>query len=141
MALSIPKNGKILTIDKDKSKQQIARNFLYQANVSNKVKMLTGNALLLLKETFNKKEKFDLIFIDADKENYIKYFDYSVNMITKNGLIVIDNTLWKGKVMDSSDKTNGTRSIRELNDYIATDKNVSHCLLTLYDGMTLCIKK
>jgi predicted O-methyltransferase YrrM len=86
-------------------------------------------------------DTFDFIFIDADKKNYLEYYKRSLQLIRKGGVILIDNTLWKGKVMDSSDKTNSTRSIRELNDYIATDKNVSHCLLTLYDGMTLCRKK
>ena len=84
---------------------------------------------------------FDFIFIDADKNNYLDYYKRSLKLVREGGMILIDNTIWKGKVMDDNDKTNSTKSIRELNDYIASDNSVDHCLLTIYDGMTLCVKK
>lgn len=139
MALSTPKNGKILTIDKDKISQNIARKFLFEANVSNKVKMLTGDGLLLLEEIYKKKEKFDLIFIDADKENYISYFNYSVKMINNNGLIVIDNTLWKGEVLSMNSKDKLTKIIKNFNNYIK-NYNINKYIMPLGDGFTICFK-
>ncbi len=139
MALSTPKNGKILTIDKDKISQNIARKFLYEANVSNKVKMLTGDGLLLLEEIYKKKEKFDLIFIDADKENYISYFNYSVKMINNNGLIIIDNTLWKGEVLSINSKDKLTKIIKNFNNYIK-NYNINKYIMPLGDGFTICFK-
>jgi len=87
------------------------------------------------------KGTFDFIFIDADKNNYIDYYEKSIKLIKQGGMIAIDNTIWKGKVLSDQDKTKSTQSIKKLNDIIAKDNRVQHCLITMYDGMTLCIKK
>ena len=139
MALSIPKNGKIISIDKDANTQKVAKNFLKKANLLNKVKMLSGNGLILLKDIYKKKKKFDLIFIDADKENYINYFDLSVKMINQNGLIIIDNTLWKGEVLSNNSRDKFSQIIRNFNDYVKNYK-INKYIIPLGDGFTVCFK-
>lgn len=139
MALSIPKNGKIISIDKDANTQKVAKNFLKKANLLNKVKMLSGNGLILLKDIYKKKKKFDLIFIDADKENYMNYFDFSVKMINQNGLIIIDNTLWKGEVLSNNSKDKFTQIIRHFNNYVKNYK-INKYIIPLGDGFTVCFK-
>ena len=143
IAKGLPESGKLYALENSTEFNDIAKEYWIKSNCNNKIELIIGNAIDSLDDFLMKKMHgtFDFIFIDADKKNYLEYYKRSLQLIRKGGVILIDNTLLKGKVMDSSDKTNSTRSIRELNDYIATDKNVSHCLLTLYDGMTLCIKK
>ena len=98
IALSLNKNGKILTIDKDIEKNIIAKSFFTKAKVSNKIKTEVSNGNDALIKLIKNKKKYDLILIDADKENYISYFDKSLKLLNKNGLLVVDNILWKGEV-------------------------------------------
>ena len=86
MALSLNKNGKILTIDKDKEKNIIAKSFFKKANVLNKIKTEVSSGNDALNKLIKNKKKYDLILIDADKENYINYFDKSLKLLNKNGL-------------------------------------------------------
>ena len=100
MALSLNKNGKIHTIDKDKEKNIIAKSFFKKAKVSNKIKTELSNANEALIKLIKNKKKYDLILIDADKENYISYFDKSLKLLNKKGILVVDNILWKGDVIN-----------------------------------------
>ena len=100
MALGLPKNGKIVALDKDSKTNQAAVNFFKKAGQENKIKTVIKPALETLKELKDKNEIFDLVFIDADKENYQQYYDYGLQLIKKNGLIIIDNVLWHGEVVD-----------------------------------------
>ena len=93
----MPKNGKIYAIDKKIKTNKIALNLFKQANVHSKFSIETNNAIFSLKKLIKNKKKFDLILIDADKEKYIEYFNYSIQLLNKSGLIIIDNTLWNGK--------------------------------------------
>ena len=104
IALSLNKNGKILTIDKDKQKNMIAKLFFKKAKVLNKIftEVSDGNDALI--KLIKNKKKYDLILIDADKENYISYFDKSLKLLNKNGLLVVDNILWKGQVINVNSK-------------------------------------
>ena len=139
MALSLPKNGKIYAIDKNVKTNKIALNFFKQANVHSKFSIETNNAIFSLKKLLKNKKKFDLILIDADKEKYIEYFNYSIQLLKKNGLILIDNTLWKGDVakLNANDKL--TQKIKKFNDYVQK-KKINKYILPLGDGFTICWK-
>ena len=89
----------------------------------------------------NSSQRFDLIFIDADKENYLKYYEASMDLISKNGLIVIDNVLWHGEVIDDTKNDKFTNIIREFNTHIKKDSRVAKNIIPIGDGLTICIKK
>ena len=139
MALSLPKNGKIYAIDKNVKTNKIALNFFKQANVHSKFSIETNNAIFSLKKLLKNKKKFDLILIDADKEKYIEYFNYSIQLLNKNGLIIIDNTLWKGEVAKPSVNDKLTQKIKKFNDYVHK-KKINKYILPLGDGFTVCWK-
>ena len=139
MALSLPKNGKIYAIDKNVKTNKIALNFFKQANVHSKFSIETNNAIFSLKKLLKNKKKFDLILIDADKEKYIEYFNYSIQLLNKSGLIIIDNTLWKGEVSKLSANDKLTQKIKKFNDYVHK-KKINKYILPLGDGFTVCWK-
>ena len=118
MALSLPKNGKVYAIDKDINTNKIALSFFKEAKVNNKIFIETNNGINALKKLVKSKKKFDLILIDADKESYIKYFNYAVQLISKRGIILIDNTLWKGEVLNQNANDKLTLKIKKFNEYI-----------------------
>ena len=139
MALSLPKNGKIHTIDIDNGRNIIAKSFFKKAKVLNKIKTEISNANVALDKLIKKKKKFDLILIDADKENYINYFNQSLSLINKDGIILIDNILWKGEVANPSSKDKITMKIKEFNNYIK-NKNINKYILPIGDGFFVCWK-
>ena len=139
MALSLPKNGKVYAIDKDIKTNKIALNFFKEAKVNNKIFIETNNGINALKKLVKSKKKFDLILIDADKESYIKYFNYAVQLITKRGIILIDNTLWKGEVLNQNANDKLTLKIKKFNEYIKK-KRINKYILPLGDGFTICWK-
>ena len=139
MALSLPKNGKVYAIDKDLKTNKIALNFFKEAKVNNKIFIENNNGINALKKLLKSKKKFDLILIDADKESYIKYFNYAVQLITKRGIILIDNTLWKGEVINQNANDKLTLKIKKFNQYIKK-KRINKYILPLGDGFTICWK-
>ena len=139
IALSLPSNGRLYAIDKDKKNTDVALNFFKQAKVNRKINVEVNNALLALKNLKKKKKKFDLVFIDADKENYIKYFNQSLSLINKDGIILIDNILWKGEVANPLSKDKITMKIKEFNNYIK-NKNINKYILPIGDGFFVCWK-
>ena len=139
MALSLPKNGKVYAIDKDINTNKIALNFFKEAKVNNKIFIETNNGINALKKLVKSKKKFDLILIDADKESYIKYFNYAVQLISKRGIILIDNTLWKGQVLNQNANDKLTLKIKKFNEYIKK-KRINKYILPLGDGFTICWK-
>ena len=139
MALSLPKNGKVYSIDKDINTNKIALNFFKEAKVNNKIFIETNNGINALQKLVKSKKKFDLILIDADKESYIKYFNYAVQLISKRGIILIDNTLWKGEVLNQNANDKLTLKIKKFNEYIKK-KRINKYILPLGDGFTICWK-
>ena len=139
MALSLPKNGKVYAIDKDINTNKIALNFFKEAKVNNKIFIETNYGIKALKKLVISKKKFDLILIDADKESYIKYFNYAVQLISKRGIILIDNTLWKGEVLNQNANDKLTLKIKKFNEYIKK-KRINKYILPLGDGFTICWK-
>ncbi len=106
-----------------------------------KIKQIIKPALESLKELKNSGQKFDLIFIDADKENYINYYDISIDMVGSGGMILIDNVLWHGEVSDRSKNDKYTNIIREFNNHIRKDIRIIKNIIPIGDGLTICIKK
>ena len=139
MALSLKKNGKILTIDKDTEKNMIAKSFFKKAKVSNKIKTEVSNGNDALIKLIKNKKKYDLILIDADKENYISYFDKSLKLLNKNGLLVIDNILWKGEVINVNSKDKLTDKIKIFNQHVKKSK-INKYILPIGDGFYICWK-
>ena len=139
MALSLPKNGKIHTIDKDFSKSQIVQTFFKKAKLSHKLKIEISKGNEALDRLVKIKKKYDLILIDADKENYISYFNKSLKLISKNGIILVDNTLWKGDVVNDNAKDKLTTSIKNFNNHVKKNK-VKKYILPLGDGFSICWK-
>ena len=139
MALSLPKNGKVYAIDKDINTNKIALNFFKEAKVNNKIFIETNYGIKALKKLVISKKKFDLILIDADKESYIKYFNYAVQLISKKGIILIDNTLWKGEVLNQNANDKLTIKIKKFNEYVKK-KRINKYILPLGDGFTICWK-
>ena len=140
MALSLPDDGSLISLDKNSEFSKKAKFFYDKAN-EKKITQIIKPALESLKELENSKQRFDLVFIDADKENYINYYEKSIEMINKNGLIIIDNVLWHGEVVDKSKNDKFTNIIREFNKHIKDDYRVTKKIIPIGDGLTICIKK
>ena len=136
IALALPKDGKLISLDKDQESNMIAVDFFKKANQDNKIQTIVKPALDSLDELKN--YKFDMVFIDADKLNYKEYYEKSLKIIKKGGLIIIDNVLWHGEVVDEDNNDKFTLIIRELNDYVSRDKRVEQIIIPLGDGMTVC---
>ena len=140
MALVLPKDGSLLSLDKNSEFSNKAKSFYKKAN-ENKITQIIKPAIESLDELKNSKKKFDLIFIDADKENYINYYEKCMDLVSKNGLIIIDNVLWHGEVADKSKDDRFTNIIRDFNNHVKKDNRVSKNIIPIGDGLTICIKK
>ena len=140
MALSLPQEGTITCLDKNEETSNNVKVYFKKANLENKIKIVLNNALESIKDLINKKNTFDLVFIDADKENYINYYNLSLQLLNKNGLVIIDNVLWKGLVAEPDNNDELTKTIREFNSFAKKDDNVETTILPLGDGITVCRK-
>ena len=136
IALALPDDGKLTALDKDKETNKIAVSFFKKANLDNKIQTIVKPALESLDELKN--SKFDMVFIDADKMNYKEYYEKSLNLLGKGGLIIVDNVLWHGEVADDDNLDKYTINIRDFNTYVANDKRVEQIIVPLGDGMTVC---
>ncbi|MDB9983486.1 class I SAM-dependent methyltransferase [Candidatus Pelagibacter sp.] len=136
IALALPDDGKLVALDKDEGTNKIALDFFKKANQDNKIQTIVKPALDSLDELKN--SKFDMVFIDADKMNYKEYYERSLNLMDKGGLIIVDNVLWHGEVADEDNLDKYTINIRDFNTYVANDKRVEQIIVPLGDGMTVC---
>ena len=136
IALALPDDGKLVALDKDEGTNKIALDFFKKANQDNKIQTIVKPALDSLEELKN--QKFDMVFIDADKMNYKEYYERSLKLLDKGGLIIVDNVLWHGEVADEDNLDKYTINIRDFNDYVANDKRVEQIIVPLGDGMTVC---
>ena len=135
MASALPEDGRLITCDIDPEATAIAKSFWARSPHGKKIELRLGPALETLKGL---RGRFDLVFIDADKENYSLYYRRAVELLSERGLIVIDNVLWSGKVLDP--KTDSDRAIAKLADVIQADARVQNVLLTVRDGLMLVRK-
>lgn len=141
-ALALPDNGQIIACDINPKTSAIAQDFWQQAGVSHKINLKLAPALDTLDQLIqqNHANSFDFIFIDADKQNYLDYYERSLALARPGGLILIDNVLWDGKVADSHNSDKQTVAIRTLNQTIYADSRVSISLIPIGDGLSLIRK-
>ena len=134
MALALPLGGRVVSCDVNEETTAIARRYAEEAGVADRIEYRLGPGLETIAQLDG---TFDLVFIDADQPNYINYYEATLPLLADGGLIVVDNTLWSGRVVDEDDQDESTRAIRALNDHVAKDPRVENVLLTVRDGMNL----
>ena len=140
MSLALPNDGSLIALDKNKETNNIALEFFKKANQDKKIQTITKPALKSLEKFKKDKFTFDIIFIDADKENYQNYYDVVIDLVKKNGLIIVDNVLWRGEVADENNNDKLTNIIRNFNKYVKNDKKTEQVIIPLGDGLTVCRK-
>lgn len=136
LAEGLKPGGKLITIDINEELEERVHGYFKKAGVSSQIDFRIGNALKIIPSL---KEKFDLVFIDADKENYPHYFDLVINSVPLNGIILADNVLWSGKVLDSKPDKD-TKAIIDFNQKVHRDTRVENVLLPVRDGMMMLRK-
>lgn len=131
----LKEGGKIFTIDRNEELLKIQNKYFEESGKRDKIIQLTGNAKEILNDL---NETYDLVFIDADKENYIEYFKQVSERLNKNGIIISDNVLWSGKVLDSSlEKDEETNALLNFNKILNEDKRFETVILPLRDGLSI----
>lgn len=142
MAMALPPHGRIVTCDIDRKSTEIAQRYWKEARVGNRVELHVGSALdtldTLLAE--GQERRFDLVFIDADKENYIGYYEYAMKLLRPGGLVIADNVLWSGKVIDPDMTDKDTVAIRAFNQYLKNDSRITLSVIPIGDGFALVVK-
>lgn len=143
MAQAMPEEGQLLCCDIDEQYTSIARRYWEEAGVAARIQLRLAPALetlgALVRE--GRAESFDLIFIDADKTNYPAYLEHALVLARPGGVILFDNTLWSGRVLEARPESADTRAIQSLNRRLKLDQRVDISLLPLGDGLTLCRKR
>jgi caffeoyl-CoA O-methyltransferase len=138
MAAGLPPDGHIDTCEVETRHVEVARKYIEQSGYADRITVHLGPAL----ETIERlDEQWDFVFIDADKENYLNYYEFVLPRLSERGLIAVDNTLWSGRVLDESDDSADTRAIREFNERVRLDERVVCVQLTVRDGVTLIRRK
>jgi caffeoyl-CoA O-methyltransferase len=140
MSLALPEDGQIIALDKNVETNNTASDFFKKAKQEKKIKTIIKPALESLADIKKENKFFDLVFIDADKDNYREYYDRSLDLIKKEGLIIIDNVLWHGEVADDKNNDKFTNIIRNFNEYVKNDEKVDQIIMPIGDGLTVCRK-
>lgn len=141
LAEGLAEDGKVITLDVEKETNRIAKDFWARTDFNDKIESLLGNALEIIP---NLDETFDLVFIDADKSNYSNYYDLVYPKMRIGGLIIADNVLWSGDVLNAErgeDVRQSTKALHEYNQKINTDERVSNILFAVRDGLMISRKE
>lgn len=134
----LQKEGKLYTIDINEELQTMSSSFFKKAGIEDMVVQYVGNALNIIPTI---SDEFDLVFIDADKENYSKYFEIVIDKMPIGGFIIADNVLWSGKVVEQvNEKDNETKAIKAFNTLVHADDRVENILMPIRDGLMICQK-
>lgn len=139
LAEGLTDDGLIYTIEKDIELEDIIRKYLHLSGINNKTKLIFGKALDIIPSL---NETWDLIFIDADKVNYLNYYKMLLPNLSKNGIMLVDNVLWSGKVIQpikNNDKD--TKAILAFNDFVQADETVKNMILPFRDGIMMIEKQ
>jgi predicted O-methyltransferase YrrM len=134
MAAALPPGGHLITCELDPERASIARRHFDASPFADRIEIRVGTALDTLPDLDG---PFDLVFIDADKVNYSNYYEAVLPKLADRGLIVADNVLWSGRVLDPQDTSDNTQAIRAFNDKVANDSRVVNVMLTIRDGVSL----
>ena len=140
IAIALPHDGKLIALDKNRETNKIATDFFKKANQDKKIETIIKPALDSINDLKKSNNKFGMIFIDADKENYKNYYDQSIELLNKDGLIIIDNVLWHGEVADEEKNDNFTKNMRNFNNYVHNDLRTEQVIMPIGDGLTICRK-
>jgi caffeoyl-CoA O-methyltransferase len=136
MASALPPDGRVITCDVDPDATAIARRYMGESGHGDKIEIRLGPALDTLREL---EGPFDLVFIDADKPNYVNYYEAALPLLADDGLLMADNVLWSGRVVED-DGDESTLAIKRFNEHVRSDTRVRSVMLTVRDGMTLVQK-
>ena len=141
MARGLPSDGRIVTVDNSEEFLPLAQKYWDEDGQTSKIESIIGAGTDVMQSLIDRQHTFDLIFIDADKNNYPNYYELSLSLVPSNGIIIIDNMLWHGDVADTKKIDSQTNSIRDLNLKINQDDRVEFSLLPLSDGLSFVRKK
>ncbi len=137
LAEGLTENGKLITIDPNEETNLFAQKYIDRSAFKNKIELITGQAHMVIPTLT---QKFDLVFIDADKKNYAWYFELVIDKVNKGGLIIADNVLWSGKVVDEKKDTD-TQAIHDFNEKMHNEERIENLLLPVRDGLMLMRKR
>ena len=140
IARGLPTDGHLLCCDVDEEWAAVARRYFRRAGLEDRITLRVAPALDTLR-ALPAVPPIDLAFVDADKPAYRAYYEELLPRLRPNGLILFDNVVWSGQVVDASDQTENTRAIRALNDFIAGDARVESVMLPIADGLTIARKR
>ena len=140
IAIALPHDGKLIALDKNKETNKVATDFFKKANQDKKIETIIKPALDSINDLKKNNNKFDMVFIDADKENYKNYYEQSIELLNKDGLIIIDNVLWHGEVVDENKNDKFTINMRNFNKHVHNDSKTEQIIMPLGDGLTVCRK-
>ena len=140
IAIALPHDGKLIALDKNRETNKIATDFFKKANQDKKIETIIKPALDTINDLKKNNNKFDMVFIDADKENYKNYYEQSIELLNKDGLIIIDNVLWHGEVVDENKNDKFTINMRNFNKHVHNDSKTEQIIMPLGDGLTVCRK-
>jgi caffeoyl-CoA O-methyltransferase len=138
VALALPRDGTIVCCDIKEEWAAVGKPFWKKASVEKKIDLRIAPALETLKKL---KGPFDFVFIDADKPNYVNYYERSLELVRRGGLIAVDNVLWSGEVANAKAKDELTVALRRFNDHVHNDERVDLAMLSVGDGVTLALKR
>jgi caffeoyl-CoA O-methyltransferase len=134
MAAALPADGRIVTCEVNPKAEAVARRHIDASPWADRIEIRMGPAL----ETLSTLQgPFDLVFVDAEKTEYREYYEAVLPLLADRGVIVVDNVLWSGRVLDPEDRSDATLAIRAFNDHVAADTRVVAVMLTIRDGVTL----
>ena len=137
MAEALPQNGKLFTIEVNEELETVIRKYIGLAGMKDKIDLLMGDALQIIPQL---NETFDLVFIDADKEQYVDYYELSMDKLRSGGFILVDNVLWGGKAVKDKNPDKETQGIRRFNEYVKNDDRVEQVILSVRDGLMVVRK-
>tara|TARA_B100000959_G_scaffold10157_1_gene10251 strand:+ start:56 stop:700 length:645 start_codon:yes stop_codon:yes gene_type:complete len=137
LAEGLAKNGKLHTIDHNEEVISFAKRYFEMSEYKNNIVQHLGNALDIISEI---NTEFQLVFIDADKENYCNYYNLVMEKLSVGGYIIADNVLWSGKILDPNEQDKETQALRSFNQRIQEDNRIENILLPIRDGLMLCRK-
>jgi caffeoyl-CoA O-methyltransferase len=135
MARALPEDGELVSIEMEPKHAEFARRYIERAGLNDRVEIRLGRALEVLPSLDG--ERFDAMFIDADKEPMPTYFEWALRLVRPGGLVIADNTLWGGKVFDEAEHDEKTRAVREFNRRMATDPRILSILVPTHDGVSI----
>ena len=141
LARGLPSDGKIVTVDNSEEFLPLAKKYWDKDGLTSKIESIIGAGVDVMQSLIDRQHTFDVIFIDADKNNYPNYYELSLSLVPSNGIIIIDNMLWHGDVADTSKNDSQTKTIRDLSLQINQDDRVEFSLLPLSDGLLFIRKK